>query len=709
MMDRMKTARNMAIIVVIAAAVYFLPGGGRAASAFEAALWVAFGVGFGYLGLRFYREHRISIHSLGDRHRALLYGGLALGFFAWACARAHVADGPRRARLVRAPAFRGMRRCWRSTALADATERRFRREPARPILGWMATAEQLSDSERARRAFASSAAACPISRACTCSATAGPGDLRGQGEVGAQAGGLPLRQGTGAEQPGPRGDGGGRGAHRMRGGGLRGRGAAGRAELHQAVPAALQHPPARRQVLPVHRDLARRGLPARVLHARASPLRPRVLRSLLQRKARARDAGGAGQGLHVPLVHGPGARATQRQPVPGLLHKALRGALRGLRLAGGLPAQHRGGVDFLSGRFSAIEQDLEARMRAAAAAEEFEQATLERNRLRAVRSLLERRRVTAESVGTFDAVAVAVEGREANAQVFQVRDGVLSDRQSFYLQTRPSVRWRRWRRSSCSSTTAATCRSPRCSSYSASWARARRSRSALAAPRGPVELRAAERGEKRRILELAERNARLALDQERLRSERRRQGRVEALEGLQRALGLDVPPIRIECFDISNLGGTHTVASMVVFEGGAPKKADYRRFTIRRCGGARPDDYASMAEVLSPPLRAVGAPGGHLAPRLRLRPELRVAAERRGDRRRQGPARGGAGTAARLPRAGRGGGVAGQAHRGGVHPRSPRAARARPLHARAAVAAARPRRGAPLRDNPPPHAVATGR
>src|SRR5271167_3371902 len=92
-----------------------------------------------------------------------------------------------------------------------------------------------------------------------------------------------------------------------------------------------------------------------------------------------------------------------------------------------------GVIDFLSGRFRTIERDLDTRMRAAAAAEEFEQATLERNRLRAVHSLLERRRVASRSVGTFDAVAVAVDGREANAQVFQVRDGVLSDRQSFYL------------------------------------------------------------------------------------------------------------------------------------------------------------------------------------------------------------------------------------------------------------------------------------
>ena len=215
-----------------------------------------------------------------------------------------------------------------------------------------------------------------------------------------------------------------------------------------------------------------------------------------------------------------------------------------------------------------------------------------------MRSLLERRRVTGDSVGTFDAIAVALDGREANAQVFQVRDGVLSDRQSFYLSNETERDPARSPRSSCSSTTAGRSRSRRCSSSRARLGERPALADALASRReGPVELRAAERGEKRRILELAERNARLALDQEKLRSERRRQGRVEALEGLQLALGLDAPPMRIECFDISNLGGTHTVASMVVFEGGAPKKSDYRRFKIRSTEGA-PDDFASMAEVL---------------------------------------------------------------------------------------------------------------
>jgi excinuclease ABC subunit C len=123
---------------------------------------------------------------------------------------------------------------------------------------------------------------------------------------------------------------------------------------------------------------------------------------------------------------------------------------------------------------------------------------------------------------------------------------------------------------------------------------------ALAQRRGaPVELRVPERGDKRRVLELAERNARLALDQEKLRSEHRRAQRVEALERLQQALNLDALPLRVECFDVSNLGGTHTVASMVVFEGGAPKKADYRRFTLREGTEGVPDDFASMEEVLS--------------------------------------------------------------------------------------------------------------
>lgn len=81
MSEQLKTARNVAILLAIAAAVYFIPGGGRAASTFGTALWVAFGLGVGYLGLRLYREQRVALHSLGDQHRALLYGAVALVVF----------------------------------------------------------------------------------------------------------------------------------------------------------------------------------------------------------------------------------------------------------------------------------------------------------------------------------------------------------------------------------------------------------------------------------------------------------------------------------------------------------------------------------------------------------------------------------------------------------------------------------------------------
>jgi hypothetical protein len=84
MSDTVKNTRNVAIILAIAAAVYFIPGGGRAASTFEAALWTAFALGIGYLGLRMYREHHVALFGLGDRHRGLLYGAVGLAVFLWA-------------------------------------------------------------------------------------------------------------------------------------------------------------------------------------------------------------------------------------------------------------------------------------------------------------------------------------------------------------------------------------------------------------------------------------------------------------------------------------------------------------------------------------------------------------------------------------------------------------------------------------------------
>jgi len=261
-------------------------------------------------------------------------------------------------------------------------------------------------------------------------------------------------------------------------------------------------------------------------------------------------------------------------------------------------------VDFLSGRYRQVEDEEVAKMEAAAGAEEFERAALHRDRLRAIRSLFERQRVAGGSVGTADLIGVAVEGADANAQVFQVRDGILAERQSFYLENQAERE------------IAEVAEEFIGQYYSASPAmppmivvgpylrdRVELLSQALSERRGSlVEVRAAERGDKRRLRELAERNAQLALDQDRLRREHRRARRVESLASLREVLGMEELPVRIEGFDISNLGGEHTVASMVVFEGGAAKKSDYRRFKVRgESGNGRehgPDDFASMEEIL---------------------------------------------------------------------------------------------------------------
>jgi excinuclease ABC subunit C len=257
-------------------------------------------------------------------------------------------------------------------------------------------------------------------------------------------------------------------------------------------------------------------------------------------------------------------------------------------------------VDFLSGRYRRVEADEQAKMEAAAAEREFERAALHRDRLKAIQSLFERQRVAGGTVGTADLIGVAAEGQDANAQVFQVRDGILAERQSFYLDNQAERDLAEVAEEFVGQYYAASPAMPR-TIVVGPYLRERVEllEAALSERRGSaVEVRVAERGDKRRLRELAERNARLALDQDRLRREHRRQRRVESLADLRQALGMQELPVRIEGFDISNLGGEHTVASMVVFEGGATKKADYRRFRVRGERSLGPDDFASMEEVL---------------------------------------------------------------------------------------------------------------
>ena len=116
-----------------------------------------------------------------------------------------------------------------------------------------------------------------------------------------------------------------------------------------------------------------------------------------------------------------------------------------------------------------------------------------------------------------------------------------------------------------------------------------------------VELRVPARGEKVQILQTVKDNAREAFERHRLKRASDFNARSQALRELQAALDLDAAPLRIECYDISHLGGTEVVASMVVFEDGLPRKSEYRRFKL---SDDRNDDFAAMREVITRRFRA---------------------------------------------------------------------------------------------------------
>jgi excinuclease ABC subunit C len=254
-------------------------------------------------------------------------------------------------------------------------------------------------------------------------------------------------------------------------------------------------------------------------------------------------------------------------------------------------------IEFLSGETRPIQQELEKRMREAAAEERFEDAARYRNRLRSVQHLAERQAADRRSVGTVDVIGLAVEGDRAVVQVFPLRGGKMVDRYSFHLENVGGQDTTTIVESFCLEYYGGSPSVP----PQIIVPREARDTSALeqflSEKRGArVEVRAAERGEKRRLQELASENARHALVSDTALAEQKRLRRIEALEELRETLNLESLPIRIECFDISTAMGSENVGSMVVFQDAVPKKAHYRKFGVRGQEGM--DDFAAMAEVM---------------------------------------------------------------------------------------------------------------
>jgi excinuclease ABC subunit C len=255
-------------------------------------------------------------------------------------------------------------------------------------------------------------------------------------------------------------------------------------------------------------------------------------------------------------------------------------------------------IEFLSGDARPIRRRLEEQMREAASAERFEDAARYRNRLKAIEGLSERQAVERKSMGTIDVIGVAVSSERAAVQVFPLRDGRMVDRYSFHLENAAGEELEEVLEQFCLEYYGSAPSIPPQILVPAGAGDTSALEEFLSERRGSrVEVRVPERGEKRRLQELAQQNAVLALEGETFATETRRARRIEALEELRETLNLESLPIRIECFDISNIQGQEVVGSMVVFEDAVAKKGHYRKFTVREVEGQ--DDFASMREVIS--------------------------------------------------------------------------------------------------------------
>lgn len=252
---------------------------------------------------------------------------------------------------------------------------------------------------------------------------------------------------------------------------------------------------------------------------------------------------------------------------------------------------------FLEGRHERLIPGLREKMEKAAAALEFEKAAKLRDQMRALERMVERQKMISAAQEDQDVIGVASEGTAVCVQIFFVRGGKLVGREHFYLETTADEDVQELLTAFVEQYYEKATFVPRYillpvpiedQAVVESWLTERRGTR--------VHLHVPQRGDRRRLVEMAEENARLVLDEHLSREGRRIQANQVGLEQLQEVLGLPDAPQRIEAFDISNLHGHEAVGAMVVVQEGVPAPDEYRRFKIRTVEGA--NDYAMMQEVI---------------------------------------------------------------------------------------------------------------
>jgi excinuclease ABC subunit C len=264
-------------------------------------------------------------------------------------------------------------------------------------------------------------------------------------------------------------------------------------------------------------------------------------------------------------------------------------------------AEYRGQIDqielFLEGRQESVVQALSADMKSASEKTDYERAATLRDKIRAIERTMESQKMAAFKRTELDMVGLARQDNQAAIQLFAIRGGKMIGRDVFLLdavreasdeEVLSSFLLQYYARAtSIPHQVLVPCPLPDAADLEA-FLTARRG--------GPSRLAVPQRGEKRELMALATRNAGETLAREQARWMADEGKTLGALEELAEALGLAGPPLRIECYDISNVQGSDSVGSMVVFEEGRPRTGEYRRFKIKTVVGA--NDFASHQEVL---------------------------------------------------------------------------------------------------------------
>ena len=254
-------------------------------------------------------------------------------------------------------------------------------------------------------------------------------------------------------------------------------------------------------------------------------------------------------------------------------------------------------LEFLNGRYDGVLKNLEEKMKAASDAMDFEKAIEYRDLLSSVKKVAQKQKITSSNMEDRDIIAMARDDMDAVVQVFFVREGKLIGRDHFRMSVATAETKGQILSSFVKQFYAGTPFLPKelwvqyeleDMELIGQWLSARKGQK--------VRITVPKKGDKERLVELAEKNAALVLIQDNERNKREEMRTIGAMNQVAQWLGLENVR-RMEAFDISNISGYESVGSMVVFENGRPKRSDYRKFRIKTVIG--PNDYASMKEVLA--------------------------------------------------------------------------------------------------------------